>query len=92
MRTTICIVLFIVWCFITAETKISFKPFSISFNSPFLLLAWLLMVAGMVCFSVHFDKKAIKEVTDKVVDVTYPKAYKKGYIDAIEDVRCAAKK
>lgn len=92
MKTTIYIILFIIWCFFTAETKISIKPFSISFNSPYLVLAWLLVLAGIVCFSVHYDIKATKEVTIKVVEVTYPKAYKKGYIDAIEDVKSAAKK
>jgi len=68
MKTIIYSIFVIAWLLYLSDMTIKFKPFSISFNSPYLAFAWLFLVMAIVLFQIDSDKKAYKRGIDDCVN------------------------
>lgn len=60
MKTTIILIIAIALFFYTCKTKISFYPFKISMEAPYLFLGWISIGLGIVFISLHYDKIGYK--------------------------------
>lgn len=67
MKTTIIIVLALLFIVYTGSPKINFSPFSISFEKPYLPFATLFLIGAIVCYSIQYQNIGYK----KGVDDTY---------------------
>lgn len=49
-------------CFLwLAKLNIKFKPFSITFEAPYLALGWLALCTAILLFSIHYQNEGYKK-------------------------------
>lgn len=68
MKTTIIIVLAILFMAYIGEPTINFKPFSITFEKPYLPFATLSLILAIVCYSLQYEKIGYKRGMSDTVE------------------------
>lgn len=57
MKTTIFIIAFVIFALVyVGDPKINFKPFSISFEKPYMPFALFFLVLSLACYSLQYEK------------------------------------
>lgn len=69
--TTIAILaLFLAWFAYTGGMQLTFKPFSIKFNTLYDAIGWVLVITGMLCFRYEAEKRGYRDgVNDTVAKI-----------------------
>jgi len=62
MKTAFWIIALIIICGYIADTKITFYPFKIQILSPYMLIAWVLLILSLTFFSMHYRIEGKKEL------------------------------
>ena len=69
MKTLIWSIVVLAFLFYTSEPTINFKPFSISFEKPYIPFAILFFVISMVLYTIQVDRNAYKRGVENTEDV-----------------------
>lgn len=91
MKTTITITLVILVLFHLAEPNIKFKPFSISFDAPYLPFATLFLIISLSFFGIHYRNKGYAKAVEEVTLEAYQIGFNEGVDKVIEKVNKEAK-
>lgn len=86
MKTLITITLAILVLFYLAEPNIKFKPFSISFDAPYLPFATLFLIISLSFFGIHYRNKGYNKAVEEVTLEAYQIGFNDGIDKAIEKV------
>lgn len=86
MKTTFWILFALVMITYSAEPNIKFKPFSISFESPYVPFALFFLVLSISFFGIHYQKKGEKQGRIEGLEEYYPKGFKEGSDFIIEEI------
>jgi uncharacterized membrane protein len=54
-----------------ADTSITFKPFSIKFESPYNAIGYMLVFIGIIFIKIDSEKKGAKKAVDTIVEQLY---------------------
>lgn len=73
MKTGIILCLCLIGLIYTSGPVISFRPFSVSFEKPYLLLGLIFLCLSLVCYLFHFEKKGykrgVKDATETIIEI-----------------------
>lgn len=69
MKTTLFILFGIACIIYTGNPTINFKPFSISFEKPYLPFATLFLILAIVCYSIQYEKIGYRNGVNDTVDI-----------------------
>ena len=86
MKTTFWILFALFMIIYSAEPNIKFKPFSISFESPYIPFALFFLVLSISFFGIHYQKKGEKQGRIEGLEEYYPKGFKEGSDFIIEEI------
>lgn len=68
MKTTIFIIIALAWMVYIGEPTINFKPFSITFEKPYLPFATLFLILTITLYSLQYEKIGYKKGMSDTVD------------------------
>lgn len=69
MKTTIILIIALLGIIYVGSPTISFKPFSISFEKPYLPFAVLFLIGALVCYSLQYEKIGYKKGVEDTIQV-----------------------
>ena len=67
MKIIIYSICIIAWILYLSDVSVKFKPFTISFGSPYVPFAWLFLIIAVVLFQIDSDTKAYKRGFDDCI-------------------------
>jgi hypothetical protein len=94
MKTTFWILFTLFMIIYSSEPTIKFKPFSISFESPYVPFALFFLFLSISFFSIHYQKKGVVQGYSKAYKLKLEEvqsgygaaAYEKGFKDGCEAI------
>lgn len=73
MKTGIILCLCLIVFIYMSAPVISLKPFSVSFEKPYLFLGSIFLCLSLVCYSFHFEKqgykRGVKNATETIIEI-----------------------
>lgn len=86
MKTTFWILFTVFMVIYSAEPNIKFKPFSISFESPYIPFALLFLILSISFFGIHYQKKGEQQGRIEGLEEYYTKGFKEGSEFTVEQI------
>jgi len=73
MKTIICLIISVAFLIYSSEPTINFKPFSISFEKPYIPFAIVFFVISLALFKIQIDrdgyKRGVEDARDTIIEV-----------------------
>lgn len=71
MKTIVALIVFIVMITYIAEPTLTFKPFSLKFEKPYMPFAWIFLVLAIVFFQIGARRDGYKEGLTNGIEAGY---------------------